>query len=226
MSALDHTAHVDQSATWVTSQKNTKLLQDEDNHKYRIYRKILGEKLTSYRCVMKDSVKCRAVAYLDNNSERIIKLRFEHNHVPDLLIAKARSEEKKLISAAAAMGVTSTVEVMSRVKTNIERSDCPEATACIRKSRTLPKAIRREKSKILGHNGIKLKTPEDIKENFPDRFKKTSTGGQFLRFCDYTDDDQKDPMLVFISDHGAWVLSNSTEIYCDGTFETSCDNFV
>jgi hypothetical protein len=126
---------------------------------------------------LKDSVKCPAVAYLDNNSERIIKLRFEQNHIPDLLIAKTKSEEKKLISAAAAVGVTSTVEFMSRVKTNIKRSDCPEATTCIWKSRMLSKAIRREKSKILGHNGIKLKTPEDIKENFPDRFKKTSTGG-------------------------------------------------
>jgi hypothetical protein len=85
--------------------------------------------------------------------------------MPDLLPAKARWRREKTHLCCCRRGSSSTMEVMSRVKPNMERSDCPEATACSRKSRTLSKAILHEKSKILGHKGIKLRTTENIMEN-------------------------------------------------------------
>jgi hypothetical protein len=37
---------------------------------------------------------------------------------------------------------------------------------------------------------------------------------------DYVDGEQSKLMLIFMSDHGAWVLGHSSHIYCDGTFDT------
>jgi hypothetical protein len=56
----------------------------------------------------------------------------------------------------------------------------------MRKSKALPtQTIKREKKIVLGHGGIIPKTAEDITENLPDLFKKTSIGTPFLCFMDY-----------------------------------------
>ncbi len=72
----------------------------------------------------------------------------------------ARNEEKKMIAAAAQVGRISNLEVMKKIKTNLERSDVPEATSSMRKSKALTQAINREKKKVLdmaesfrGHHG-------------------------------------------------------------------------
>lgn len=67
---------------------------------------------------------------------------------------------------------------------------------------------------------------EDIKEKFPVKFTTTASNEPFLRFNDWLDPETKKQLLVvFISDHGRWVLSRAVELYVDGTFQTSCENF-
>jgi hypothetical protein len=170
--------------------------------------------------VKRNLSKCPAIAVLHIASSRSISLAHEHSHDSDILLETAREEEKKLINAAAMVGRISTVEVLSKIKTNLERSSHPEATSSMRKAKALSKAVNREKAKILGHGGNIPKTSESIIEDLPEKFKVTSTGGQFLRFMDYIDGDKSKLMLVFISEHSAWALGKSTDIYCDGTFDT------
>ncbi len=45
--------------------------------------------------------------------------------------------------------------------------------------------------KIIDHSATILKSAEEIKENLPDMFSITSTGGIFMRFCDFEDDQRK-----------------------------------
>ena len=105
-----------QTATWVTGQLGKDILQDEDNYTYHQFRTILGETQRSYRCQMKRTTKCPAVA---------------------------------------------------------------------------------------------------------------STGDQFLHYCEYLDpENKKQLMIIFMSDHGKWVLSHAEELYVDGTFGTKCENFA
>jgi hypothetical protein len=95
----------------------------------------------------------------------------------------------------------------------------------MRKSKALSMAINREKKKTMGHSGTIPKSTADIIDNLPERFKNTSTGTPFLRFMDYVDGEQSKLMLIFMSDHGAWVLGRSCHIYCDGTFDTCPEPF-
>jgi hypothetical protein len=58
----------------------------------------------------------------------------------------------------------------------------------------------------MGHSATIPKSAEEIKENLPDKFTITSMGGIFMRFCDFVDDQKKKLMMIFMSDHGGWVL--------------------
>ena len=51
----------------------------------------------------------------------------------------------------------------------------------MRKIKSLNVAIHREKKKVLGVTGKDPTSVEDIKANLLERYKKTSTGGVFLR---------------------------------------------
>jgi hypothetical protein len=124
-----------------------------------------------------------------------------------------------MIAAAAQVGRISNLEVMTKMKTNLERSDVPEAISSRRKSKALTLAINREKKKVLGHGEIIPKTAKD-------KFKITSTGKQSLRYMEYMDPAKKKLMMIFISDQGAWTLGHSTDLYLDGTFETCPDPFA
>jgi hypothetical protein len=63
----------------------------------------------------------------------------------------AHKEEQKMFESAAIVVRVSTVEILCKLKTNLERSYNLKATCSIRKSRTLAKAISREKRKIMGY---------------------------------------------------------------------------
>jgi hypothetical protein len=180
------------------------------------------------RCVLRKSKKCPAVATYNPLTSRIERILHEHIHAPQLRQEAARREEKRMIAAAAAVGTFSTVTVMARIKTNVERGDCPEAASSIRKSRALSMAILREKKKQLGCVGKEPNTVEEIIEKLPEHYKKTATGGNFLRYCGYIDEEEgnnKKLIMLYLSDHGAWVLSHATDIFADGTFDTRPPNF-
>jgi hypothetical protein len=84
------------------------------------------------------------------------------------------------------VGRISTVEVLSKIKTNLEISSHPKATSSMRKAKALSQAVNREKASwLLGHGGNIPKNLESIIENVMDKFKFTSTGGPFLRYMDY-----------------------------------------
>jgi hypothetical protein len=197
-----------------------------NNYTYRIHDKCEKKKIANYRCTRRKSSKCPAVATLNLETNMIVKILHEHVHTSNILRETVRKEERKMIEAAANVGRVSTVEILSKLKTNLERSANPEAASSIRKSRTLAKAISREKRKIMGHSATIQKLAEEIKENLPDKFTITSTGGIFMRYCDFVDEQKKKLMMIFMSDHSSWVLGRSMHIFADGTFDTSPDPFT
>jgi hypothetical protein len=213
-------------ANWVTSQKGTPLLRDDNNFNYRIHMKNKEGTQANYRCVKRYKANCPAVAVLHIASSRILHILHEHSHEANILEETARQEEKKMIAAAAQVGRISNVEVLSKIKTNLERSDHPEATSSMRKTKALSQALSREKKKVLGHGGVIPKTAEDIMASLPEKFKVMSTGSPFLRYMDYVDAAKTKLMMVFMSNQGAWTLGRSTAIYCDGTFDTCPEPFV
>jgi len=128
---------------------------------------------------------CPAVAYVSLNNNRILRIANEHNHMPDLLKEAARSMEVEVIHSAAVAGNSSTIDVIARIKTAMERSEVPEVTTAMRKKRALSQAIRRERNKVVGGTSDNIITPEEIMERFPDKFRVSSTGEPFLRHLEY-----------------------------------------
>jgi hypothetical protein len=118
----------DVEARFVPSQKGTMLLRDENNFNHRIHKKNMDGTKAYYKCVKKDSAKCLAMAVLHIASSKIVAVMHEHVHEPNILHKTARTEEKRMIAAASLVGLVSTVEVMSKIKTNLELSDILEAT--------------------------------------------------------------------------------------------------
>jgi glucan biosynthesis protein len=130
-------------ANWVPGQKGTPLLRDNNNFTYRIHMKNKAGTKANYRCVKRYKAKCPAVAVLHIASSRIINIINKHSHEANILEESARNEEKKMIAAAAQVGRISNLEVMTKIKTNLERSDVLEATSSMRKSKALTQAINR-----------------------------------------------------------------------------------
>jgi hypothetical protein len=140
-------------ARFVPSQNGTNLLQDVENmYTYRVHRKCEKKKIANYRCTKRMSAKCPALATLDLETNMIVKILHSHVHTSNFFRGTARQEENEMIQASASVGRVSTVEILSKIKSNLEQSSRPEAASSIRKSRTLSKAIHREKRKILGHS--------------------------------------------------------------------------
>jgi hypothetical protein len=83
--------------------------------------------------VKRNISNCPAFAVLHIASSCIVHLSHDHTHESNILLQTARQGEKKLITAAAMMGRISTVEVLSKIKTNLEWADHPEATFSMRK---------------------------------------------------------------------------------------------
>lgn len=206
-------------ATFVQSQKGTQLLQDENNHVYRIHHLLAAQTHASYRCVKRASAKCPALATLLLEPPRIVKTTDDHTHGPNLLAIAAREEENRMIKAAALVGKVSQNQVMSKIKTNIQRSALPEAMTEMRKSHALGQALQRERNKVAGIAGAVPKTPGQIMELLPDRYKLTAAGGPFLRCMEHNPVDDT-LIMLFMSDHGRWVLARSQLVFGDGTFGT------
>jgi hypothetical protein len=214
-------------AKWATSQKGTKLLEDGDNYRYNIYRIIAAGKIVSYRCQLNRSKKCPSVAYLSTETNKIIRINNSHNHLPSILRQKALAVEREYIHAAATVGKTSTIDVVARIRTTLQRSNDAMATSSMRKTKALTAAIRRQRIKIQGGGQPVAATLKEIHDNFPEKFAFTAGNETFLRFNNYLDPETKQHlMLVFISNHGKWVLARSKELYIDGTFETCCEHFA
>ena len=65
-------------ATFVNNQKGGLHLQDQNCFRYRIHHK--SETKATYRCVKRDSLKCKASAVLLINQNKIETFINEHNH--------------------------------------------------------------------------------------------------------------------------------------------------
>ncbi|HAO15924.1 MAG TPA: hypothetical protein DDE71_10280 [Tenacibaculum sp.] len=54
----------------------------------------------------------------------------------------------------------------------------------------------------------------------PEKYQKSSDGGPFLRSADYSNKEQDQVVLVFLSEHGKCVLEKYKRWQADGTFST------
>ena len=90
---------------------------------------------------------------------------------------------------------------------------------CFMRSKdTLSRNVRLQRTKM----NDRPKNPKSLDEliSVPVKFAKTVDSLPFLRFSGWLDEDQSEYMLLFISDYGKQMLSQSPVWGCDGTFAT------
>ena len=133
------------------------------------------------------------------------------------------------MNAAVLAGNSSTVWVLEEIKSNIDRSSHPHLTGHIKKTAALQMELLRKKRKSLGLTGHIPKEPEEILTGLPDHLTKTTTGSIFLVHKDFLYEDGRDNtkiIMIFMSEHGKFVMRNSVELYVVGTFDLAPAPFV
>ena len=118
---------------------------------------------------------------------------------------------------------TSATKVLTEISTNIQKSATPNLICGMRSKNAIKVALFREKKKV--NPAPPIPKSGDFASfmsiTFPEKFAKTNDGSEFLRMKCWTNDNEDEAMLVFLSDTGAHVLRTRKVWLLDGTFATA-----
>ena len=132
-------------ATFVNNQKGGLHLQDQNCFRYRIHHK--SETKATYRCVKRDSLKCKASAVLLINQNKIETFINEHNHESSIASNVVRDIENTMIKSAASIGNATSSRATEEIRSKICESDHPELMTITRKNKAIAAAIYRAKKR-------------------------------------------------------------------------------
>ena len=167
-------------ATFVNNQKGGLHLQDQKCFRYRIHHK--SETKATYRCVKRDSLKCKASAVLLINQNKIETFINEHNHESSIASNVVRDIENTMIKSAASIGNATSSRATEEIRSKICESDHPELMTITRKNKAIAAAIYRAKKKERNDvPGPIPKTPTDVYNTLPLKYQTTVDGSEFLR---------------------------------------------
>jgi hypothetical protein len=101
----------------------------------------------------------------------------------------------------------------------LQTSSAPDFVHVIPKLGCITKQINRARKIANGYP----KVPSEVAElkEIPDMFRTTLSGEPFLIFNDWLDDEKTKLAMVFMSEGGQFILSNSTQWFMDETFSTT-----
>ena len=140
----------------------------------------------------------------------------EHNHSSDLLKKRVKEMEQKAVNNAVNNSTVPTRTVLSNLS-NIAQNESIAAATSMSTPNSLKMKIYRARRK---EHGIKDKLPSTPDEliNLEDKLQKLPSGEQFL--VSKAKLDEESVVLIFMSEFGKRILSNSQTWLMDGTFKT------
>ena len=201
-------------ARWVEGLKGQgKVLLDPIGFRMRFKKSEGGKKY--YMCTRKNDLKCPVTLTMDIENEMIVKMKHEHNHDSDLVKESVKKVVEKQIEDAVKNRVAPRSAFMDVTNKLLADPTASAGLPYLPKMKTLARNINRKKQNDLDAPPI----PKDWSEmELPTNFKKTTDNEEFL-IMDHTmiGDDAK--IIGFSSPTGLRVLSQTTDIYADGTFE-------
>jgi len=210
-------------AVYTLSSKKRNVLVDPNKYEYNLQSMSRDKSKSFWNCVEKRKhSKCVATAVVNESDNIIISLSKNHNHNINHAKCSASAIEKKHISNAVANPDIPGRSVLVNLASEMNRS-APLVAANMSNKTTLVRKIRYERAKA----EERPKVPKSAQEffNLPDRYTKSSDGGDFLRSVKFVDKAETKVMLLFISQHGINVLKTCTTLQGDGTFSTCPDGF-
>ena len=209
--------------TFETTSKGKPMVRETNNYTYVAIAS--STEVKYWKCLVKFcSARIRTRISSSNLIGTVLP---EHLHENRLLKQAVMEQKNSIIKKMAKVdGVTNT-RVISEITSNIQRSDTPNLICGMRSKNALKVALWREKRKVNLTTAIP-KTGDFasfMTANFPEKFSKTNDGKDFLRLKSWTNEDENEAVLVYISDTGAQVL-RTHKVWCmDGTFRTTPSPF-
>jgi len=121
-------------------------------------------------------------------------------------------------------GISNT-RVISEITSNIQRSDIPNLICGMRSKNALKVALWREQRIVNPTPAISKTFASFMTTNFPEKFSNTNDGKDFLRLKSWTNEDENEAVLVYISETGSQIL-RTHKVWCmDGTSRTTPSPF-
>ena len=175
-----------------------------------VFRKDLAGEVTSWECELRRRGQCKAGVKLDRNIAFLQEIN-DHIPLPFPLLTQTKVKVVKVKASIKRKAETSSDTPQQIITGELEWIS--EAAAV---SLPLMNSIRRNIRQQRHRN--ELPNPPNRAEIpvLPQMYQLTSTGGQFLRYDSGIGDDGR--ILIFPSNQGLELLSNSEHWFCDGTF--------
>ena len=181
---------------------------------YRYHFVKANENKSTWRCIERKTLEC-CKAYALVKDDEII-LRTEHKHSAHTKKSLVKKIEEKHVKRAAENPDLPPRSVLRDIANELDHNN---VSHLMTKKETVARSIRKVKAKVLDRPPVP--TSYNAFFNIPERFTKTADGSEFLRAVEWTEGENSQTLLVFLSDHGKRVLDTCSTWCLDGTFKTS-----
>ena len=144
-----------------------------------------------------------------------------HDHGNQLLIKKAKEHEVAVLDNLANVPAATTKAVLQQISTNILASSSPGLLSSTSSAGAVKMALWRKKQKINPRPKIPESHLDIMEEQIPDKLTKTADGAEFLILESWTNEEETESCLLFLSDWGAQILKTHSTWLMDGTFKSA-----
>jgi hypothetical protein len=143
----------------------------------------------------------------------------EHDHPTNLMKRKAKEVEVSTIKKFAAVPGSSAKAMLCEISHSLLSSAQPNTLTAMRSGGALKMALFRERMKINPLPPLPKSYADVMKAEIPSNLSKTADGKEFLLLKDWTNGNELESIMVFMSDDGAEILRRAPTWMMDGTFK-------
>ena len=190
---------------------------DKNYHKYTL--NSTGKNVIYWACANRD---CKARISTRKSTGNLVGQSIPlHDHGNQLLLKKAKEHEVAVLDNLANVPAATTKAVLQQISTNILASSSPGLLSSTSSAGAVKMALWRKKQKINPRPKIPESHLDIMDEQIPDKLTKTADGAEFLLLKSWTNEEETDSCLLFLSDWGAQILKTHSTWLMDGTFKSA-----
>jgi hypothetical protein len=198
----------------VTTARGAEQVIDTHGYKYYFNRQSTS---TKYWLCSQAGCKVRLMTHLATNTLVGDSLP-DHDHGNNLNKRQAIEAQQDTVKRFASLPTTTAKMALSDITNSLSSSSNPDALFGMSSSDAIKAALWREKNKQ-SHRPALPKTFRDLmKAEMLPEYTKTADGGEFLILRSWLNSEEKECLMVFLSDTGADILRRADTWLLDGTF--------
>jgi len=145
----------------------------------------------------------------------------DHTHGNQLLEKKAQETENDIVAKYAGIQGALPSTVLQEISHNMLASEFPGQLSSASSSGAIRMKLWRQRQIINPRPVLPSTFKEYMETNIPEKFTKCADNGEFMIFKEYVDQEQTQPLVIFMSQWAADILKNHTTWMFDGTFKSA-----